>query len=309
MMHIALIGASGYVGGEFATQIKTRGYGLTTIGRENCDVYSCDALSKILRDAAPDVVVNCAGYTGKPNVDACELDKANCLAGNAVLPGVVAEACDRVGVPWGHVSSGCIFTGRREDGAGFTELDPPNFSFRQDNCSFYSGTKALGEEVLQGIDNCYIWRLRIPFSNIDSPRNYLTKLLRYETLLEAENSLSNLPEFAAAALDCFEKNVTFGIYNLTNPGSVTTSQVVRWIEESGVSDKSFRFFDSEDQFMQRAAKTPRSNCVLDSSKALAAGLKLTPVEDSIRQALEQWSGELPRSGERRVASGEKIPKT
>ena len=25
----------------------------------------------------------------------------------------------------------------------------PNFSFRQDNCSFYSGTKALAEEILQ----------------------------------------------------------------------------------------------------------------------------------------------------------------
>lgn len=291
-MKIALIGAAGYVGGEFASQIRDRGHELVTIGRQTCDVYSVDDLAQTLRDQAPDAVVNCAGYTGKPNVDACETDKANCLAGNAVLPGVIAEACHRLELPWGHVSSGCIFTGTRPDGSGFTETDPPNFSFRQNHCSWYSGTKALGEEVLNDTHRVYIWRLRIPFSGVDSPRNYLTKLIRYDTLLEAENSLSNLPEFAAAALDCFEKDIPFGIYNLTNPGSVKTSEVVELIREAGVTDKSFRFFESENDFMNRAAKTPRSNCVLDSTKAVRAGLRLTPVTEALRMSLQSWEANV-----------------
>ena len=37
-------------------------------------------------------LINAAGYTGKPNVDACELHKADCLMGNAVLPGIIAQA-------------------------------------------------------------------------------------------------------------------------------------------------------------------------------------------------------------------------
>ena len=65
----------------------------------------------------------------KPNVDACEVHKAECLAGNAVLPGTIAQACEAANVPWGHVSSGCIYTGSRPDGSGFTEEDAPNFSF------------------------------------------------------------------------------------------------------------------------------------------------------------------------------------
>jgi hypothetical protein len=89
-------------------------------------------------------------------------------------------------VPWGHVSSGCIYTGSRPDGRGFTETDTPNFTFRTNNCSFYSGTKALGEEVLAGKPNVYIWRLRIPFDHVDNPRNFLTKLIRYQRLLEAD---------------------------------------------------------------------------------------------------------------------------
>lgn len=290
-MHILLIGSSGYVGREFVSQIRSRRFDLTETGRSNCDIYSVQALTKLLRDVSPDTVINCAGYTGKPNVDACEFDKANCLKGNAVLPGVIAEACDAVQIPWGHVSSGCIYTGNSPDGRGFNENDPPNFSFRQNNCSFYSGTKALGEEILGDATQCYQWRLRIPFSNIDSQRNYLSKVQRYETLLEAENSLSNLPEFVAAALDCFSLNVPFGIYNLTNPGSVMTSDVVSMIQQCGLSNRKFRFFDSEYQFMQQAAKTPRSNCVLDSSKAIAVGLKLTSIAQSIKQSLESWVSE------------------
>ena len=290
-MHIVLLGSTGYVGSVFANQIRSRGYQLSVIGRQDCDLYVGGELEKRLAEISPDILINCAGYTGKPNVDACETDKSNCLAGNAVLPGVIAEACDRTGIAWGHVSSGCIFTGKRADGAGFSELDPPNFSFRQDNCSFYSGTKALGEEVLADVDRCYIWRLRIPFSNHDSPRNYLSKLLRYNTLLEAENSLSELNEFVAAALDCFALNLDFGTYNLTNPGSVTTSEVVQLIQESGVCQKQFQFFDSETEFMRLAAKTPRSNCVLDSSKALAAGLRLTPVREALQRSLRDWKAE------------------
>ena len=191
----------------------------------------------------------------------------------------------------GHVSSGCIFTGSRADGSGFTEADVPNFSFRTNNCSFYSGTKALGEETLKGADNVYIWRLRIPFDHRDGPRNYLTKLLRYQRLLEAENSISQLHEFVGATFACWEKRIPFGTYNVTNPGHVTTREVVEHIKTSGVSNKDFDFFSDEDEFMKIAAKTPRSNCVMDSSKLAAAGIQMTEVHEAIERDLKRWEPE------------------
>ncbi len=143
MSHIALAGATGYVGTEFAKQIQQRGHRLSIVGRSDCNLLDLSSTTKYLESLTPDFLINCAGYTGKPNVDACESDKTNCLAGNAILPGVLSKACQAVGIHWGHVSSGCIFTGTLPSGAGFGEFDPPNFSFRQNNCSFYSGTKAL----------------------------------------------------------------------------------------------------------------------------------------------------------------------
>jgi dTDP-4-dehydrorhamnose reductase len=181
---IIILGGSGYVGQAYQRLLIEKGIPFQNLARKELDYSDVDALYESLKQEKPAFLINAAGYTGKPNVDACEADKANCLFGNAILPDRIAEACEAANIPWGHVSSGCIYTGSREDGSEFTEEDEPNFTFRQNNCSFYSGTKALGEEILKDRPNVYLWRLRIPFNNIDSPRNYLTKLMRYDNLLE-----------------------------------------------------------------------------------------------------------------------------
>jgi dTDP-4-dehydrorhamnose reductase len=285
---IWLLGGSGYVGTAFAAELRRRELPFRILRRAEVDYGDPAVLAAELRREKPTFVINTAGYTGKPNVDACELHKTECLFGNAVLPGTIAAACAEAKVPWGHVSSGCIYSGQRADGRGFTELDAPNFSFRTNNCSFYSGTKAMGEEILAGAPDLYVWRLRIPFNEIDGPRNYLTKLLRYQRLLEATNSVSQLDEFAAACLACWEKRVPFGIYNVTNPGKITTREVVALIRKVGVSNKEFDFFADEAEFMRVAAKTPRSNCVLDSSKLAATGIRMTEVNEAIERDLRRW---------------------
>jgi dTDP-4-dehydrorhamnose reductase len=285
---IYLLGGSGYVGAAYQALLTRKRLAFRNIRRGDFDYTNRAALTELLRREKPAFLVNAAGYTGKPNVDACELHKSECVMGNAVLPGTIALACADAGVPWGHVSSGCIYTGRNADGSGFTETDTPNFSFRTNNCSFYSGTKALGEEVLAGVPNVFVWRLRIPFNQVDGPRNYLTKLIRYNTLLDAENSISQLDEFVAATFACWEKRVPFGTYNVTNPGHVTTREVVDLIKKTGVSDKNFQFFTDEAEFMRTAAKTPRSNCVMDSTKLAATGIKLTEVHEAVERDLRRW---------------------
>jgi len=285
---IYLLGGSGYVGQAYQALLARKNIPFLNLRRAELDYTDRATLRAALLRDKPAFLINAAGYTGKPNVDACELDKHACLFGNAVLPGIIADACADAGVPWGHVSSGCIFTGSRPDGTGFTEDDTPNFTFRTNNCSFYSGTKALGEEVLAGKPSVYIWRLRIPFDQHESPRNYLTKLMRYKTLLAAENSISQLDEFVTATFACWEKRVPFGTYNVTNPGHVTTHEVVDLILKSGVCPKEYVFFKDETDFMQKAAKTPRSNCVMSSAKLAAVGITLTEVHTAVARDLARW---------------------
>ena len=285
---IYLLGGSGYVGQAYQALLARKGISFRNLRRADVDYTNPAVLRAALLRDQPEFLINAAGYTGKPNVDACELHRTECLFGNGVFPGIVAQACTDAGIPWGHVSSGCIYTGSRPDGTGFSETDTPNFTFRTNNCSFYSGTKALGEEVLAGTPNVYTWRLRIPFNEVENPRNYLTKLMRYQTLLAAENSISQLEEFVAATFACWEKRVPFGTYNVTNPGHVTTHEVVDLILQSGVCPKNYVFFKDESDFMHTAAKTPRSNCVMTSAKLASVGIVMTEVHDAVARDLKNW---------------------
>ncbi len=285
---IVILGASGYIGTAFRRLLESQGVAYKPLPRSEVDCSRPELLRKILLDRGATFLINCAGYTGKPNVDACERHKAECLFGNAVLPGMIEQACSMASIPWGHVSSGCIYTGARVDGSGFQETDRPNFSFRTNNCSFYSGTKALGEECLQDAESCFIWRPRMPFNHLDSERNYLSKLMRYSTLLDATNSISQLDEFVLACWRCWVDRVPFGIYNVVNAGAITTREIVDLIKEELRIERSFNFFESEDQFMQNAAITPRSNCILDNRKLIDCGIKMSDVRDSIRMSLRKW---------------------
>jgi dTDP-4-dehydrorhamnose reductase len=283
-----VLGGAGFIGTAIRRELRRRKMPVWSLARSVVDYTRAEVLKEHLQGRPVKCVINAAGFTGRPNVDACEVAKTECLAGNAVLPGTIRGVCEELQIPWGHVSSGCIYTGSRPDGSGFLETDPPNFSFRQNNCSFYSGCKALGEELLEGAERCWIWRLRIPFNHRDSGRNYISKLLRYRRLLDARNSLSHLDEFAAVCVDCIERQVPFGTYHLTNPGSVTTREVVDLIRSTGLADREFDFFETESEFLQVAAKTPRSNCVLDTEKAAAAGLGMTPIREALERAMRGW---------------------
>lgn len=285
---IVLLGASGYVGSVFAKRMTEQSLAFLPVSRRQCDYTRVDQLAGLLDQTRASFLINAAGYTGKPNVEACEHHKAECLAGNAVLPGVIREACQSRKIPWGHVSSGCIYAGARDDGTGFRETDPPNFCFRSPPCSFYSGSKALGEEVLHGADDIYIWRLRIPFSDRDGSRNYLSKLMRYDRLLDVENSLAHLDEFVEACLYCWQNAVPFGIYNVVNSGSVTTREVVELIRKHRIVDRRFDFFRDESEFMALTAGVPRSSCVLDNSKLREAGFEMRDIRDAIAGALTDW---------------------
>ncbi|MDX6767780.1 MAG: sugar nucleotide-binding protein [Candidatus Methylacidiphilales bacterium] len=290
---ILLLGASGYIGSAFQTHYRSRNLDFKAVSLTHSPDPR-ESLAKAIRELRPTFLVNCAGFTGKPNVDAAEDRKAECLEVNTHLPSMIAQICADHQLPWGHVSSGCIYTGSKSCGSGFSEEDPPNFDFRHNNCSFYSGSKALAEEVLKEAPNCFLWRLRIPFNEFDHPRNYLTKLMRYSRLLDVRNSISQVDDFVRACCETWSKRLPYGTYNMTNPGSVTTREVAALIEKYGLGRPGgFQFFESEDEFMQLAATTPRASCVLDSSKLATHGIVLREVHDSIEWCLKNWRPAAP----------------
>lgn len=322
---IVLLGASGYIGQAFTAELSRRQMPFLPLSRAKLDYTKFGALLNFLKSEKPALIINAAGHTGRPNVDACEEQKAETLRGNTLLPVTVAHACAAAGIPWAHVSSGCIYSGGKVHKAGcwtverdlnappfrelfssapecfrgFDETDEPNFSFRRPPCSFYSGTKALAEEELAPIGGGYLWRLRIPFDEFDNPRNYLTKLLRYPRIYDNINSLSHRGDFAKACLDLWKNQAPFGIYNVTNPGAVSTRDVISMIQEILKPDRKFEFWADDAEFYRLGAKTPRSNCILDVSKLLDSSVAIRPVHEALRDALAAWTPDQAGSNKNR----------
>ena len=215
---IILLGSTGYIGQEFKRQLEEMGEEVACISRYDYDYYDLHTLREIIWRREASFLINCAGFTGKPNVDAVEDQQDEATRANVSLVRVISQACKMNNIPWGHVSSGCIYSGTK--GAnGFTEEDYPNFTFDSPPCSFYSGTKAQAEEAIKSdAEDCYVWRLRIPFEEIEGPRNYLTKLLNYPMLLDANNSISHKGDFVKYCLALWKKKADFGVYNVVNTG-------------------------------------------------------------------------------------------
>jgi len=208
------------------------------------------------------VIINAAGYTGSPNVDACEQYKQETIDGNVVFPLQLESA--NPSTPIVHITSGCVYTGYKP--GGWTEEDAPNFDFN--NGSFYSGSKALFQTLMAPyLDKSYLLRIRMPFGDTHESKNIFTKLSNYQKIIDYENSFSYVVDVAKVAVYFALNKPAGGIYNVCNPGSVTTKQVADQLK----LDKQWF---TRDEF-RAATIAPRSNCVMNVDKLIS----VFPIQD------------------------------
>jgi dTDP-4-dehydrorhamnose reductase len=236
----------------------------------------------------PDVIVNCAGYTGSPNIDACENHKQETSMANTVMPIMLAGVCAERGVRFIHIGSGCVFYGvdpRQERYSrdrdwlgerGWNETDSPNPQ------SFYSKTKAAADLVLSGMGNCTILRIRMPVSGTNSPRNLLSKITRYKQVVNVRNSVSFVYDIRMAVEWVIEKNLT-GIYNCAHPKPFTHNE---FLNEFKKYVPGHTWEDITPKQLEGIVATPRSNCIIDSSKLISTGFTfadpIKQMEDCVR---------------------------
>jgi len=314
---ILLLGASGYLGRAFAGELRRRGQAFIPLKRRVFDYTRFDFLFDYLRRTKPVFLINAANYCGQA-ASGSEGQREQAMAANAVLPQMIARVCQMTKTPWGHVSSGCIYSGCKilEDGRervekdltrpeirklfvedaeslqGFTEEDAPNFSFHNPPCSFYSGTKALAEEAIREIsaDGCYLWRMRMPFNEKDETCN----LLRHppESVDDAVNSLSHREDCVKACLDLWESRAPFGIYNVTNPGAAAVRDILQGLAKVAPGHGA-----NVPAYTASPLQIPRANCILDVSKLQRCGIKIRPVNQALEESLAGLQAAL-RGGRR-----------
>lgn len=269
-MKVLLFGSTGYLGQSF----------LKLYPNAVCphiDIADQQAVSLLLDAEKPDVIINAAGKTGRPNIDWCEDHKEETLRANVLGPMILNEECLKRGLYWVHLSSGCIYSGDNE-GRGFSENDRPNFEG-----SFYSRTKIWSESMLLEFPNVLILRLRMPFDDSTSDRSLLMKLSKYARLNDQQNSITYLPDLLVAAEKLILQKKA-GLYNVVNPGTISAYEIMEIYKKVINPTHTIEKFQEDDA--QKVTKAPRSNCMLSIQKLENAGIQLLPVHQAVEHA---WS--------------------
>ncbi len=75
------------------------------------NITSKEDIERDVENFGAQVIVNCAGKTGKPNIDWCEDHKKETLDSNVLGPIVLSDISQAKGIRLIHVSSGCIYQG------------------------------------------------------------------------------------------------------------------------------------------------------------------------------------------------------
>ncbi|KAK6237107.1 hypothetical protein QUC31_020892 [Theobroma cacao] len=236
------------------------------------------SLVEDIRRVQPTHVFNAAGVTGRPNVDWCESHKVETIRTNVVGTLNLADVCREHDLLLMNFATGCIFEYDKEhplgSGIGFKEEDKPNFIG-----SFYSKTKAMVEELLQEYDNVCTLRVRMPISSdLSNPRNFITKITRYNKVVNIPNSMTVLDELLLISIEMAKRNCR-GIWNFTNPGVISHNEILEMYSAYINPQFKWKNFSLEEQ--AKVIVAPRSNNELDAAKLKKEFPELLSIKDSI----------------------------
>ena len=215
-------------------------------------------------------VVNCAGVTGSPNVDACENNKQETMDANAIFPLRLLEECENNNIRFAHFSSGCIYEGKIDD-----EFADPNFFG-----STYSVSKGVSDLLLKE-RKCLLFRVRLPFDGTSNPKNLLNKLYKYSKsgkLVEGGlNSITDIDEAVEHAVDLIERDAD-GPYNLVNWDPITTKEIAEMM-------KLDCDWYTADEF-KNVTVARRSNCVIPAYE------RMSPVKVALAKRINQLKDKI-----------------
>ena len=136
-MRLTVTGAAGMLGRDVCAAAHAAGHEVAGVDLADLDITDAAAVRALLREAGPDVVVNCAAWT---DVDAAEADEEVATLVNGAGAGHVASAAAAGGAFVIQVSTDYVFDGRAA--TPYREDDEPG------PLSAYGRSKLAGERAV-----------------------------------------------------------------------------------------------------------------------------------------------------------------
>jgi dTDP-4-dehydrorhamnose reductase len=147
-MKVAIVGANGLVGSEFARQLSPR-HDVLSFTHSDLDITDREAVNHVILNQRPELIINCAVL----GVDACELNPSLAWSVNVAGAENLAQAANAVVAEFVHLSSNYVFDGDRSMDSPFTIKDDPA------PINTYGQTKLAGERAVSAAaERCFIVR-------------------------------------------------------------------------------------------------------------------------------------------------------
>lgn len=308
-MKVFVTGVAGQLGHDVMNELAKRGY--EGIGSDVKEVYSGVAdgtpvtampyvpmditdrasVEKVLKEAAPDVVVHCAAWTA---VDLAEDEdkKETVRKVNAEGTRNIALTCRDLGCKMVYISTDYIF-----DGQGTEPWDPDCKDYKPLNV--YGETKLEGElAVSENLEKYFIVRIAWVFGK--NGKNFIKTMLhlgKTHDQLRVVSDQIGTPTYtldlAVLLVDMIETE-KYGYYHATNEGGYIswydfTKEIFRQAIEAGHKEyeKVTVTPVTTEEYGVSKAKRP-FNSRLDKSKLTANGFRLLPTwQDAVKRYLSE----------------------
>ncbi len=135
----------------------------------------------------------------------------------------------------------------------------------------------------------------MPISDDLNPRNFITKIVKYDKVVNIPNSMTVLTDLLPVSLIMAERGLV-GIYNFCNPGAISHNEVLdlykKYIDNSYV----YSNFTVEEQNLILKAK--RSNNTLDHTKLVNAlpDVYIPEIHESMENVMKRMRANLEKEG-------------
>lgn len=206
---------------------------------------------------------------------------------NLFGPMVLSNLSKKHNFHFTYMGTGCIFDYDEnhpygEEINGFNEESLPNFFG-----SSYSIVKGFTDQLMHLMEDSVLnIRIRMPITDEDNKRNFITKITNYEKICSIPNSMTVLNELLPIMIDMAKNNKT-GTINLTNPGLISHNDILEMYKEIVDPNFEWKNFTLEEQ--NKVLDSGRSNNFLDTTKLQTMYPHVKNIKESVRDMLVQMA--------------------
>ncbi len=293
MNKIIVYGGKGWIGKQFISILNESGKDYVSL---NTRIENVDDVVKDIKKYQPTHIISFTGRThgsieGKKYSTIDYLEQTGKLKENVrdnlLGPVLLSNLCKKNRIHYTYLGTGCIFKydenhPYEKEENGFREQDLPNFFG-----SSYSTVKGATDQLLFNLNNetTLNLRIRMPITNIDNPRNFITKITTYEKICSIKNSMTVLPELLPLVLDMMQHQYV-GTMNLTNPGLISHNEILSLYKKYVNPEFTWKNFSIEEQSI--ILDSARSNNFLDTTRLESLYPNVKNIKNSVEDCLKNY---------------------